>query len=315
MVVRQKIEVLDGLIAWRGPTQERDVIAKITEQNCQAEYVLEVGIGGGEYLIEQAKMNPHRIYFGIDVAWESVKRALVKREKANLKNVFVLWGDAIEILYACFRPRSLSAIYSLFPCPWPKRRHTKNRLFLKSTLPYFNSRLMDGGQLQVVTDHRDFHDQMIEPKEWAESGFEVQSRVSPAIWGTKYQKKWQAQGQEDFYIVDFEKQQHYDLGWEEDSEVRKPMVKEWSADRFELVSLEGPVGVECKDFYFDAKKDVGHVYAIVSDQHLCQHCWVQIRPHRGEYQISVAPGCSIIPTKSIQQCLDHVADLVVQSQA
>ncbi|MFX5157833.1 methyltransferase domain-containing protein, partial [Acinetobacter baumannii] len=84
---------------------------------------LEIGFGNGDYLVARAQQYPERDFVGIELEWEGVQRALRKIAGAGLRNVRVLLGDARPILGRAIPLQSLTRIYALFPCPWPKKHH------------------------------------------------------------------------------------------------------------------------------------------------------------------------------------------------
>ena len=98
---------------------------------------VEIGFGNGEFLVRRAQERPERHFIGIELEWASVQRALRRLAQAQATNVRLLLVDAHVALQRLFSPLALQRVYSLFPCPWPKERHAKHRLFSHTflTLP------------------------------------------------------------------------------------------------------------------------------------------------------------------------------------
>lgn len=91
-------------------------------------FVWELGSGHGHFLTAYAQAHPERRCVGIDIATERVARALRKRDRAKLENLAFLQAEArlfVDTLPAGVR---FSAVFVLFPDPWPKLRHHKHRI-------------------------------------------------------------------------------------------------------------------------------------------------------------------------------------------
>src|SRR5215470_652303 len=119
----------------------------------QAPLVVEIGFGNGEFLVREAQAHPERNFVGIEQEWASVQRGLRRIAQAQVTNVRVLLVDARIALERLFTPQTVQRVYALFPCPWPKERHVKHRLFARTFLTLLNSRLASEGTVHMVTDH------------------------------------------------------------------------------------------------------------------------------------------------------------------
>jgi len=78
---------------------------------------LEVGFGGGEHLLEQARANPHIGLIGAEPYEAGVAKLLAKF--AGETNIRVHEGDARDIVEA-LPDVCLGRVFILFPDPWPK---------------------------------------------------------------------------------------------------------------------------------------------------------------------------------------------------
>ena len=105
---------------------------------------LEIGFGQGEVLIRKAFEHPERNFIGIEVHWERIARTmktimrLQLRKPDALRNIRILDVDALFALEYFFKPESIDHAYILFPCPWPKKKHIRNRLFSTEFLRLLN---------------------------------------------------------------------------------------------------------------------------------------------------------------------------------
>lgn len=113
---------------------------------------VEVGFGGGEYLVWWAQQNPDCNFFGIEQPADCIFRAARLLEKAEVSNVRLIRGDARYLLRELFAPGSLEHVLMQFPMPWPKDKHAKHRV----SSPDFANTLADVLQPQaafeLVTD-------------------------------------------------------------------------------------------------------------------------------------------------------------------
>ena len=121
-----------------------------------ARITLEIGAGHGHYLTDYAAAHPTEFCLGIDLLRDRVERSLRKRNRAKLVNLTFMQAEAEEFV-AAFPPHIvLKRIFVLFPDPWPKRRHHKNRIMQSTFLQTLASRSDAGTDLCFRTDHADY---------------------------------------------------------------------------------------------------------------------------------------------------------------
>ena len=88
---------------------------------------IEVGMGKGRFIMEQAQRHPERNYIGIERYSSVLLRGLEKREQLELPNIWFLFIDAKQ-LADIFAPGEVARNYLHFSAPWPTDRHAKRRL-------------------------------------------------------------------------------------------------------------------------------------------------------------------------------------------
>lgn len=116
---------------------------------------LEIGFGGAEHLITQAKANPDVGFIGSDAFINGVAKALAAIDENKLDNVRLHFGDASDLL-DWLPANSLARIDLLYPDPWPKRRHWKRRFIQDASLVRLARVLKHGGELRFATDIADY---------------------------------------------------------------------------------------------------------------------------------------------------------------
>jgi len=115
--------------------------------------VWEVGSGHGHFLTAYAAVHPGETCVGIDISSERIARADRKRERSKLERLHFVRADAEDFLASMPERARFSSIFILFPDPWPKRRHHKNRLIKPEFLSALAARSEKGARLHFRTDH------------------------------------------------------------------------------------------------------------------------------------------------------------------
>ncbi len=112
---------------------------------------LEIGFGGAEHMVHQARCNPDVGLIGCEPFEDGVIKALSAMETFGLSNIQIHPDDARPLLRA-LPAASIARVFVLFPDPWPKARHAKRRLVSPGLLEEFARVLTDGGELRIATD-------------------------------------------------------------------------------------------------------------------------------------------------------------------
>lgn len=112
---------------------------------------LEIGFGGGEHLLHEAKRHPEIGYLGCDVYINGVAKLLAVIRAEGAGNIRLHHGDA-EPLLDWLPEQSLQRIDILYPDPWPKRRHWKRRFISADRIGRMARVLAPGGELRFATD-------------------------------------------------------------------------------------------------------------------------------------------------------------------
>lgn len=114
--------------------------------------VLEIGCGHGHYLTAYAGHNPTAHCLGIDLVSRRIRKANAKRDKGKLERLAFFKADVREFLMAWPDHLALERIFILFPDPWPKQRHTKNRIIQHALLDDLARYSREGTCLHFRTD-------------------------------------------------------------------------------------------------------------------------------------------------------------------
>ena len=294
---------LDPYIPWRAKPLPLDWAAEFGRE---APLKVELGFGNGDYLMRCAKDDPDSNYLGIEMTWGSVWRALRTARSREVGNVRLLLEDARAGLLWAFAERSVNDFVGLFPCPWPKKRHAKNRLYTPEFLRLCNSRLIDGGALVVVTDAVAYRDQMLEEITLENTGMSTTFEVIPASFNTKYERKWQAGGQQEFYRFTFTKVHHQTLSNPETTPVKHHRAEHFDPTNFAPQTEKEPYNVSFKSFLYDANQQIAMQEVVTVEDAVEQHFWIRIKKGTDGWKIAPAAGSNLLPIPSVQRALDLV---------
>lgn len=166
---------------------------------------LEIGFGGSEHLIWQAKANPSVGLIGCEPFEEGLVKALSAIDEGGLANVRLL-GDDVRPLLRWLPAASVARVFILFPDPWPKKRHQKRRLFSPDLLRLLARVMRSGAELRLATDIGDYARTALlavaaAPEfRWTADG-PSDWRVRPADWpGTRYEAKAGREGRRCYFF-------------------------------------------------------------------------------------------------------------------
>lgn len=127
----------------------------------EAPVVMEIGFGNGDNLCQLARVNPNMNFLGVEVHRPGIGSLLLKLDRDGIENVRIICADAALVLARRIPKASLSAVYLLFPDPWPKKRHHKRRLLQHGFVTQIVERLCPGGDLHIATDWQDYAEHIL----------------------------------------------------------------------------------------------------------------------------------------------------------
>ena len=297
--------------------QEKRPVDWLKQFGRKAPLEVEIGFGLGEVLIRFAKENPDRDFIGIEQHWERIYKCLrgIEREKSvadpartgrYLDNIKILRIDARLAFERLIGPETVDRIYCLFPCPWPKKRHVKNRLFSNEFLRLSNSRLKKNGEIKVVTDFDPYFNWI--QGELPGTGFAIKKNVIQPQFDTKFERKWFAEGKREFFELSLLKKKHVRVPVKEDTALKEYRLKEFDPQRFQFQDVKGEISVILKDRLYDPRKEILLIHLIVAEPDLTQHLWVSIMKEKDHWSVARGDGQEFFPTPGIAEALRSVHD-------
>jgi len=116
---------------------------------------LEIGFGGGEHLLWQARANPNVGLIGCEPFLNGVASLLGGIDDHGLETILIHDGDARDLL-AWLPDMSIARAFILFPDPWPKKRQAKRRLITRTLVQSLARVLVHGGELRFASDDMNY---------------------------------------------------------------------------------------------------------------------------------------------------------------
>lgn len=158
---------------------------------------IEVGMGKGKFIIENAKKNPMINYIGIEKYDSVIVRAVEHLENETLENVKLLCQDATYI--DSFFGKEVDTIYLNFSDPWPKDRHAKRRLTSDVFLKRYDTIFKKGKHIILKTDNRHLFEYSL--KSFTDYGYAIKD-ISLSLYqdperepiATEYEEKFHKKG-------------------------------------------------------------------------------------------------------------------------
>ena len=162
--------------------------------------------------------------------------------------------------------------------------------------------------MQLVTDHYVYYEWVLENVE--SSGFEVKTRTIKAQFDTKFERKWQEEGQEEFFEIVFTKHQHLEYTFPDEVELKTYTVDNFDPQKFNFSDVKGDPTIVLKDFFFDEKRQAAMLHLIVNEAELVQHFRVTVLKKGSAWRICKTDGQQFLPTPGINTALKCVYETI-----
>ncbi len=273
---------------------------------------VEIGFGTGEYLAGLSAGRPGVNCVGFEECPTRIIKTLRKLHQGGKLNVRLLRIDALWGFRCVLAGASVERVHCLFPCPWPKKRHAKNRLFQPAFLKLVRSRLRAKGTLRIVTDHHPYAEWIVE--NLAGTGFTLERRMIGAVHGTKFETKWRDGGQALFDELVLTADQPYEFK-EKETPVKIYFCKGFDPRRLVLEGITGRITISFPDRLVDDRRGAAMVHAIVSEDGRMQHVWIAVDPAAKGWRVAPAAGTVALPTEGVRLAVERVFEAVEKSVA
>ncbi len=164
---------------------------------------IEIGMGKGDFIIENALTYPNINFIGIEKYDSVIARAIEKLNDKELPNLRLIRMDANKIDEVF--DKEISEIYLNFSDPWPKKRHAKKRLTSEVFLEKYKKLFKGDISITMKTDNMHLFEYSLESL--SKNGF-ILEKVSLDLHNsdiennieTEYEKKFVAKGNNIYYL-------------------------------------------------------------------------------------------------------------------
>lgn len=162
---------------------------------------IEIGMGKGKFIVENAINNPNINYIGIEKVDNVLARAL-PNIPVGLNNLKILRLNAQDI-DLCFN-KEVDLVYLNFSDPWPKSRHADRRLTSKIFLEKYDKIFKGEPSIQLRTDNYNLFRYSIESLSQYGYGlydvsFDLHNEATDLI-TTEYEDKFVSNGDNIYYL-------------------------------------------------------------------------------------------------------------------
>jgi len=167
---------------------------------------VEIGFGGGEHLIAEARAHPDIGLIGCEPFVNGMAKALALIDTQKCENVRLHFGDATDLM-DWLPAASLSRVDLIYPDPWPKRRHWKRRFVQHQSLEKIVRVLRPSGEFRFVTDISDYaawtleHIRHTPQLVWTAERAVDWQRPWQGFTGTRYEAKAKREGRVPCYLT------------------------------------------------------------------------------------------------------------------
>lgn len=162
---------------------------------------IEIGMGKGKFIIENAKMYPEINFIGIE-KYDSVIAKGLQKIPDGLDNLLMIRADAMDI--DDIFDYEIERIYLNFSDPWPKNRHHLRRLSSRIFLEKYDSLFKGKKEIHMRTDNQGLY--MYSLVSFSENGYVLKKisfdlhRDDMPLITTEYEDKFSKDGLPIYYV-------------------------------------------------------------------------------------------------------------------
>ncbi|MBR6949360.1 MAG: tRNA (guanosine(46)-N7)-methyltransferase TrmB [Bacilli bacterium] len=164
---------------------------------------IEIGMGKGKFIIENAVRYPDINFIGIE-KFDSVLAKSLPKIPDNLTNLAIIRMDALNIENAF--SNEISRIYLNFSDPWPKDRHHLRRLTSRVFLEKYDSIFKDTSEIFQRTDNQQLFIYSLESLSafgytLSDISFDLHKNIDESLITTEYEDKFSSKGMPIYSLV------------------------------------------------------------------------------------------------------------------
>ena len=164
---------------------------------------IEIGMGKGKFIIENAIKYPNINFIGIE-KFDSVLAKSLPKIPEGLNNLLIIRLDALNI--DTIFDKEIDRIYLNFSDPWPKVRHHLRRLTSKVFLSKYDSIFKKNCEIYQRTDNRDLY--IYSLMSYSQYGyklydisFDLHNTIEEELITTEYEDKFSDKGMPIYSVI------------------------------------------------------------------------------------------------------------------
>jgi len=162
--------------------------------------ILEIGPGRGDFLFHLAGENPGLKVVAVELKSKRYFKLIERIKKLGLENVQLIQADGRTAISKYFDDESVNEIHVNFPDPWPKNRHTKNRLINSEFVKNCERILVRNGVLSVITDAKFYAGDICDTVSAASRRLKALPQDDQDFFPTFFANKWRREGRPFFWM-------------------------------------------------------------------------------------------------------------------
>ncbi len=270
-----------------------------------APLIVEIGFGGGTFLLALAQQHPDSNILGIETAHYSLNETEGRLTRHPRPNVRLIDGDAVMTFAYLLPPESIDALFINFPDPFPKTGHAHRRLLTAHSLALFTSRLKPGAPLTIATDVRPYAESIAADlavtRGLANTHKTAWIDAIPGRTVTRYERKARTQGvtphyfewRRDFTTIELPAiptqppREEADLS---NIVIQSTLTLDQIQNAFERQNRnEGEVHIRLLDAYQDARKTEILIDTFVDEPYIEQRLGIAIAARGERFVVRLAP--------------------------
>ena len=200
--VKNKKEIMDNSsYLVKDPTLYKGKWKELFNNNNNPIYI-EIGMGKGQFIINNALAYPNINFIGIE-KYDSVIAKGLQKIPEGLNNLAMVRFDALGI--EDIFDKEIDRIYLNFSDPWPKKRHHLRRLSSRVFLEKYEKIFKNGNIIEMRTDNRDlFQYSLVSFSEFGYTlenvSLDLHTDNMPEI-TTEYEDKFSKDGMPIYYVM------------------------------------------------------------------------------------------------------------------
>lgn len=150
---------------------------------------VDLGCGDGGFLLDLAGLHPDRHLLGIEKLFGRARKVARQAARRGLSHVTVWQIDSPYAMKYLLPTDRVARLHVLFPDPWPKAKHAKNRLIQPDFCVDVHRVLQADGEWLFKTDHLDYF---------------AEARAVVAASGLFHERDWDVEASR-YPLTDFER--------------------------------------------------------------------------------------------------------------